>query len=51
MNIYTRSLGFSELDSDSEDKLINAAINENLKKQMLVSNDNLSRAVMVLRIS
>ncbi|MCI6165840.1 MAG: DUF3881 family protein [Lachnospira sp.] len=51
MNIYTRALGFSELDSDSEDKLINAAINENLKKQMLVSNDNLSRAVMVLRIS
>ena len=51
MNLYTRVLGFQNLDSELEEKFINTGIKESLNEGFVIRHDSLNRGVIVLRLS
>lgn len=51
MNLYTRVLGFQNMDSELEEKFINTGIKESLKEGFVIRHDSLNRGVIVLRLS
>lgn len=51
MNIYLQALGFSDMNSESEDKFIKAGIRGCTEEGFVLSNNTLQRGVIVLRIS
>lgn len=51
MNIYLQALGFSNMNSESEKRFINAGIKGCIEEGFVLSNNILQRGVVILRIS
>lgn len=51
MNLYLRSLGFSEMDSRKEEKLIRAGIKSCLEEGFVIRQEEMKRGVIILQVS
>lgn len=51
MNLYIKALGFQEMNSETEEKLIQAGIKESIEEGFVLRHDELNRGVIILRIS
>lgn len=51
MNIYTRALGFNDMDSDKEEEFLKLGIEESLREGFVVRHEKLNRGVIILRLS
>lgn len=51
MNLYMRALGFSEMDSSSEDAFIKGGIENCIREGFVLRHEGFNRGVIVLRVS
>lgn len=51
MNLFIKALGFQELDSKTEEKLIQAGIKGSIEEGFVLRHEELQRGVIILRIS
>ncbi|MDD3238692.1 MAG: DUF3881 family protein [Lachnospira sp.] len=51
MNLYIKTLGFQDIDSSMEEKLIQTGIKESIEAGFVLRHDQLNRGVIILRIS
>lgn len=51
MNLFIKSVGFSNIDSASEEKFIATGIRESLNEGLVVRHNSLDRGVIILRLS
>ncbi|MDO5403522.1 MAG: DUF3881 family protein [Eubacteriales bacterium] len=51
MNLFIKSLGFQDINSSMEEKLIQAGIKDSIEKGLVLRHEKLKRGVIILKVS